>query len=240
MRNIGVSILLPALLLLFACDPPPPKQIILPTPTPSPINGSPVTKNTNVSFNTYSKEWPVEWQWIDPDPHPPTGHDTRMAVLQLLVPKGKDLNLERNTAPRYLKAIAGDFEIETKVVARPVLNHQGAGLIVWLSEKDYILFQRASTTVSGIEVIVRNGDDMIPLATTNVIPTDVGETWLRICREGANFSFLWRDSARTAWREAARYTSDYPPSILTGLVATNTGDELEVDFPYIRLEPLKR
>jgi beta-xylosidase len=229
-----------SLLCCFACDQPPEKQVIPPTPTPSPIKGSPVGKNINVSFNTYSKEWPVEWQWIDPDPHPPTGHDTRMAVLHLLVPKGKDLNLESNTAPRYLKAIDGDFEIETKVVARPVLNHQGAGLVVWAAEKDYILFQRSSTTASGIEVIVRHGDDRYPLATTNTVPTDAGETWLRIRRNGSNFTFLWRDSLKTGWSEAARYAADYPPSILTGLIATNTGDEFDVNFAYIRLEPLKR
>ena len=64
-------LLLSTTVLFLACEPLPQKQVIPPTPTPSPINGSPVTRNTNVSFNTYSKEWPVEWQWIDHDPHPP-------------------------------------------------------------------------------------------------------------------------------------------------------------------------
>lgn len=232
--------LLPTAIFLFACSSPPPKQVIPPTPTPSPINGSPVTRNTNVSFNTYSKEWPVGWEWIDPDRHPPTPHDTRMAVLHVTVPKAKDLSLERDTAPRYLKAIEGDFQIETKVTAHPVLNHQGAGLLVWVGGKDYIRFERASAGTSGIQVLVRHGDEITPLVTTQASPTDAGETWLRIRREGQAFTFLWRDAAKGDWKQAVAYTADYPTSLLAGLVATNTADEFDASFGYIRLEALKK
>lgn len=229
------------LCLFVACDRPPDKQVIPPTPTPSPINGEPVQKNTNVSFNSYSKEWPVNWQWIEPDPHPATGHDTHNRVLHLIVPRGKDLSLERSTAPRYLKAIAGDFEIETKVVARPVLNSQGAGLLVWVGEKDYIRFERANSSgVSGMQVLVRHGDVFEPLVTTTAIPTEAGDTCLRIRREGQSFTFLWRDSEKVQWQQAATYTADYPPSILIGLIAVNTADEFEINFAYIRLESTKK
>src|SRR4051794_36948754 len=137
MKNLSIP--LAAVFLLACVSPPPPqKQVLPPTPTPTPINGLRVTKNTNVSFNTYSKEWPVEWQWIDPDRYPMTGHDVHRAVLHLVVPKGKDLSLERNNAPRYLKAISGDLEMETKVIVHPVLNKQGAGMLVWVGETDYI------------------------------------------------------------------------------------------------------
>jgi len=225
----------------LACEQPPQTHSIPPTPAPSPINGSPVIKNTNISFNTYSKEWPVEWQWIDPDPHPPTGHDTHRALLHLVVPKGKELNLEHDTAPRYLKALSGDLEIETKAIVHPVLNHQGAGLLVWVNEKDYIRFERATRDgISGIEILVRHGDELTPLVTTAAIPTDAGETWLRIRRDGNDLTFLWRNSDKTTWREAGRYSADYPPSILTGLIATNTADDLDVSFSYIRLETLKK
>ncbi|MFL6373215.1 MAG: DUF1349 domain-containing protein [Pyrinomonadaceae bacterium] len=239
MRNDPRGLLL--VLVLAACGGQPVnKAVTPPTPTPSPINGSAVQTNTNVSFNTYSKEWPVGWEWIDPDPHPPTGHDTHLAVLHLTLPRGKDLSLERNSAPRYLKAISGDFEIETKVVAHPVLNHQGAGLIIWVGEKDYIRFERASTIASGIQVIVRHGDEIAPIVRTEAVPTDAGETRLRIRREGQNFTFLWRDSDKGDWRQAARYTADYPASVLAGLLAVNTGDAFEVSFAYIRLEPLSK
>jgi beta-xylosidase len=223
---------------IAACASPPQKQIIPPAPTPPPLNGSPVTKNTNVSFNTYSKEWPIGWEWIDPDRHPPTPHDTRVAVLHMTLPKGKDLSLELDTAPRYLKAIQGDFQIETKVVAHPVLNHQGAGLLIWYGEQDYVRFERASGGVSGIQILVRHGDDLTPIAATDTLRTDAGETWLRIRREGRSFTFLWRDTAKGEWKQAGVYTADYPASVLAGLVATNTADEFDVSFGYIRVEAI--
>jgi|GEM_PF-6406906 len=231
-----------ASVLLLACESPPPqKQILPPTPTPTPINGSRITKNTNVSFNTYSKEWPVEWEWKDPDRHPVTPHDTHRAVLHLVVPKGKDLSLERNNAPRYLKAVSGDLEMETKVTTHPVLNNQGAGMLVWLSETDYIRFERSTSDgVSGMEVLIRQGDEIEPLVTTRSVPTDAAEVWLKIRREGPTFVFLWRDSDKVPWSEIASYRTDYPLAICIGLVATNTADDFDVDFGYIRFGPLKK
>src|SRR4051794_41011329 len=98
---------------MLGCGAPPANRLVVPpTPTPSPINGSLILRNTNVSFNTYSREWPVAWEWIDPDSHPATHFDTHEAVLHLIVPKGRNMSGDVRTAPRYLKAIAGDFSIE--------------------------------------------------------------------------------------------------------------------------------
>jgi regulation of enolase protein 1 (concanavalin A-like superfamily) len=227
---------------LSGCSSPPPNNTVPPTPTPSPINGAAVTRNTNVSFNTYSKEWPVGWEFLDPDPHPRTLFDTNEKVLHFVVPRGKDLSLERDTAPRYLKAIAGDFEIETKIIGRPVLNYQGAGLLVWADKEHYVRFERAyggkEGGAGGIAISVRDGTEMTRLATTAQIPTESDETWLRVRRQGSRLIFLWRDAADGRWNEAARTTVGYPGSVLTGLVAVNTAADLDIRFGHIRLEPL--
>ena len=232
-------ILICSVCLAFGCGAPPANKLVVPpTPTPSPINGSPVLKNTNVSFNTYSREWPVGWEWIDPDPHPPTHHDTDAAVLRVIVPKGRNMSGDNRTAPRYLKAISGDFEMETKVLGRPVFNYQGAGLLMWRGEKDYVRFERAygAGGAGGLRVVARKGDEETEISGTTSIPSDEDETRLRVVRAGDTFVFLWRAKDDASWHEAARYAADYPSSILAGVLAVNTAQEFDVRFGYIRLE----
>lgn len=227
----------------LGCGAPPANRTALPpTPTPSPINGLPVLKNTNVSFNTYSREWPVGWEWIDPDPHPPTHHDTDAAVLHVIVPKGRDMSGDNRTAPRYLKAISGDFEMETKVLGRPVFNYQGAGLLMWSGEKDYIRFERAygAGGAGGLRVVARKGDAETEISSTTTIPLDADETWLRVVRAGDTFVFLWRAKADAGWQEAGRYAVEYPSGILAGIHAVNTAQEFDVRFGYVRLEQVKK
>jgi regulation of enolase protein 1 (concanavalin A-like superfamily) len=228
----------------FACSSVPPnRSVVPPTPTPSPINGEAVQKNTNVNFSTYSREWPVGWQWIDPDEHyVPTPHDVKMGVLHLVVPKGKNLYGENQTAPRYLKPIAGDFQIETRVKAHPALNYQGAGLLIYIDENTYLRFERAyggpGGGASGIYLSVRGDGDHSVLASPATTQTESDEVDLRLIRSGNVFTALWREGPRSEWRKAGEYPSEWPPSVLAGLVACNTASEFEVSFGYIRLELL--
>jgi len=225
------------LILMSGCGTAPAnKAVVPPTPQPSPINGSPILKNTNVSFNTYSKEWPVAWEWIDPDPHPPTHHDTDDAVLHVIVPQGRDMAGDIRTAPRYLKAIAGDFRMGTEVLGRPALNYQGAGLLLWRAEKDYIRFERSYGGDGGgaVRIIARKGDEQTLVAS---IPTDSEATSLRVQRSGEVFVFFCSPSRQAPYQEVGRCETDYPSNILAGLVAVNTASDFDVRFSGIRLEP---
>jgi beta-xylosidase len=231
---------------LVACGSPRAEKPKLQTPTPTPFpEQTKVEKQTNVSFSTYSEDWPVGWQWIDPDEkNVPTPHDVKKGVLSVQIPSGKDLYGENRTAPRYVKAITGDFQIETRVRFQPTGNYQGAGLLLYKDDNNYIRFERAYGGIggggSGLRIDVRTTDEYKTVTTPNDIQTDVGEVELKIVRSGRSFIMFWREDENGEWREAGEYESDYPDTVLAGLVACNTAGEIAVEFGYIRLLPVPK
>jgi len=204
-----------------------------------------VDKPVNASFSTYSKEWPVGWQWIDPDEkYNPTPHDVKLGVLRVKIPTQKDLYGENRTAPRYLKAFTGDFQIETRVKFLPKENYQGAGLLIYKDENNYMRFERAYGGIGGggegIRIDVRKPAEYISLVTPADIRTEAGEVDLRIVRRGRSFTAFWRENASLEWRETGEFESDYPETIMAGLVACNTAREVSAEFAYIKLMPVKK
>ena len=223
-------------------EPVPEKPRPSPTPTPYTIVPSKVDKPTNISFSTYSKNWPVDWQWIDPDEkYAPTPHDVRKGVLRINIPSQKDLYGENRTAPRYVKALTGDFQIETRVKFLPKENYQGAGLLIYKDDNNYMRFERAYGGVGGgadgLRIDVRKADEYKPIVTPDDIQTDADEVELKIVRSGKIFTAYWRLNEDSEWREAGEFESDYPETILAGLVACNTAREVTAEFAYIRLLP---
>lgn len=227
-----------------ACGAPPPanKPKPSPPPAPTPDGAVKVDKPVNVSFSTYSKEWPVGWQWIDPDEkNAPTPHDVKSGVLRIKIPTKKDLYGDNRTAPRYVKAITGDFQIETRVKFLPKENYQGAGLLIYKDDNNYIRFERAYGGVGGggegIRLDVRTADEYLPIVTPGEIQTEAAEVDLKIIRVGRVFTAFWRMDEESEWREAGQFESDYPDTILAGLVACNTAREVTAEFAYIRMLP---
>jgi regulation of enolase protein 1 (concanavalin A-like superfamily) len=238
-----------AAIVFSACGSPPVtvnKKPPPPASTPLVPDAETIDKQTNVSFSTYSKEWPVNWQWIDPDEkNKPTPHDVATGVLRMQVPNGKNLYGENRSAPRYIKAIKGDFQIETRVKFLPKENYQGAGLLIYKDDNNYIRFERAYGGVGGggegIRIDVRKADEYTPLVTPDDLQTDAGEIEMKIVRTGRVFTAYWRLDEESEWREAGEYESDYPDTILAGVAACNTAREITAEFAYIRLLPgLKR
>ncbi len=220
----------------------PKKPIAASTPAPLPPEAVRVDKPVNVSFSTYSTDWPVGWQWIDPDERDnPTPKDVNKGVLRVKIPTGKDLFDNNRSAPRYVKPITGDFQIETRVYFSPKENYQGAGLLVYVDEKRYLRFERAYGGVGGgaegIRLDVRSGDDYKAITTPDDIPTEAVDVELRLVRAGKLITAYWRDNEESPWREAGEYVSDFPETVLAGLVAANTAREVTAEFLYIRLLP---
>lgn len=247
MKSLAKNFLLlnVTLILLGACGSPPTavnKATPTPTPAPVPPGAVKIDKPVNVSFSTYSKDWPVAWQWIDPDEkYTQTPHDVKKGVLRLRVPTKKDLGKDFKNAPRYLKAITGDFEIETGVKIFPKENFQGAGLLIYSDDNNYLRFMRAyggpGGGGEGILLDVRKGTEFTPVATTADIATEAESVDLKVVRSGKVFTAYWRENENAEWRLAGEYESEYPETIQIGLVACNTAREVIAEFAYIHLLP---
>jgi regulation of enolase protein 1 (concanavalin A-like superfamily) len=240
-----LSTLLVFFVFQVGCGSPPAKNIATPTPAAStsiPASPERIDKATNVSFSTYSKEWPVGWQWIDPaEKYAPTPHDIKSGVLKVKILTKKDLYGDNRTAPRYMKAIAGDFQIETRVKFLPKENYQGAGLLIYWDDNNYIRFERAYGGIGGggegLRIDVRKPDAYTPIVTPGDLLTGADQVDLRIVRIGRVFTCYWRLDENAEWRDVGEFESDYPETILAGIVAVNTAREITVEFAYIKLLP---
>ncbi len=241
---IYLTVVASTLMIIGCGSPPPAAKKTTPTPsvTPIPPEAVQVDKPVNVSFSTYSKDWPVGWQWIDPDEKDaPTTKDVKGGVLRVRVPNGKDLYGDKRNAPRYIKPITGDFEIETQVKVLPKENYQGAGLLIYLDGNNYMRFERAYGGIGGggegIRIDVREGEEYHSIVTPNDIQTEAPEIQMKIVRSGPTFSAYWRIDEESEWREAGVFESKFPETIFTGLVACNTAREIIAEFGYIKLLP---
>jgi regulation of enolase protein 1 (concanavalin A-like superfamily) len=212
----------------------------------SPVAGQnqPGEKVENPAEITFAPETlPAGWRWLDPDSkYNPTSYTTKSGVLHIEVPTGKDLYGETRTAPQLLKAVTGDFEIETKVKFDPRESYQGAGLLVFRNDNNYIRLERGFGGVgsdnSGIRFDKREDEVYEPLATPEKFPTDAKTVELKIRRVGREFTAFWR-LPDGDWKEVGKYPSSYPETVQVGLIACNTAQEIPVEFAYIKLSPAK-
>ena len=204
--------------------------------------GEKVESATEISF--VPGELPAGWRWLDPDnKYNPTGYNTKSGVLHIDVPTGKDLYGETRTAPQLLKAITGDFEIETKLKFDPKENYQGAGMLVFRNDNNYIRLERGYGGVgggeNGIRFDLREDEVYEPIATQEKFPTAATVVELKIRRTGKIFTGFWREPGGE-WKEVGKYTSSYPENVQVGLIACNTSEEIPVEFAYIKLSPLAK
>jgi regulation of enolase protein 1 (concanavalin A-like superfamily) len=203
--------------------------------------GEKIEKPAEVSFGPDG--FPPGWRWLDPDnKYSPTKYETKSGALHIDVPTDKDLYGENRTAPQLLKAITGDFEIETRVRFDPQEVYQGAGLLVFRNASNYIRLERgfggAGGGLNGVRFDKREDEIFEPIATQEKFPTDAKTVELKMRRTGREFTAFWR-VAGGEWKEVGKYLSSYPETVQVGLIACNTGREIAVEFDYVKLAPLK-
>lgn len=144
---------------------------------------------------------------------------------------------KRNNAPRVLQAVKGDFTATVKVTADwkpgaplPGANthpYNGAGLLVWDSDTQFIRFERN----------VWVGKDGAWSYTTPLQYTDGRQvntakqtkdeffkgrsTWMKVERLGAKFVFsISHDGDK--WQETATLTAKLPETVRVGVEAVNS------------------
>lgn len=204
------------------------------------LKGEKIEKPLEVKFG--SSGLPADWQKVDTNKEKPAEFDTSGGVLKLKIPGGTDLFGANQNAPRLLKPVSGDFEIETKVKFVPKSDYQGAGILVFNTEKNFLRLERGFGGVDGGGSGVRfdksvNGDYSAVSGTEENL-TESGEVELKLIRNGKEFIALMRENIDGEWKEVGAFESDYPETVQVGIIGISTTDDITAEFAYIRIMPI--
>ncbi len=204
------------------------------------LKGERIEKPLEVKFD--ASGLPADWLKVDTNKEKPAQFDTSGGVLKLKIPGGTDLFGENQTAPRLLKPISGDFEIETKVKFDPKTGYQGAGILVFNNEKNFLRFERGFGGIDGGESGVRldksvDGEYSAVSGTSNN-ETASGEVDLKLLRKGKTFTAFMRENSDSEWREVGEFASDYPETVQVGIIGISTSGDITAEFAFIRIMPV--
>lgn len=181
---------------------------------------------------------PRGWEIVDPERENPSIFELSDGVLKLTIPPGKDLRGENLTAPRILKTVSGDFEIETRLKFSPTQDYQGAGLLIFRNDNNYLRLERAYADENGIRFDRREDESYEPLAMPDKFPTAAQEVELKFRRAGKELTAFWREAGKTEWIEVGKVSSNYPEVLKVGLIGVSTADEITAEFAHIKLSPI--
>jgi regulation of enolase protein 1 (concanavalin A-like superfamily) len=213
-------------------------------PTPAVIETMPEGQKIVLpeTVKAVDKRFEGGWQWIDPDgQNNPTPFEFKQGKFAMRIPSAKDLYGENLTAPRLVKAVVGDFQIEARVNFDPTEDYQGAGLLIYVDRMNYLRLERSFGGLreggSGIRLDVRKQDQYESLTTPGEVPTTARSVELKISRRGNVFTAYWRQNENAEWREVEEFVSAFPDTVLAGVIGCNTAAEIAVEFTNIRLLP---
>ena len=195
---------------------PSPAKSVVPTPVATSNNTENMPSGAEVdrpeTASSADGKIPDGWQWIDPDAaHNPTLHEMKATKFSMTIPTSKDLYGENRTAPRLLKAVKGDFQIEARVRFEPTEDYQGAGLVIYVDGMNFLRLERSFGGLreggSGIRLDARKRDRYESLTTPGEIPTTAKDVELKIVRRGNVFTAFWRIDENAEWREVEEFSS---------------------------------
>jgi uncharacterized protein (TIGR03067 family) len=160
---------------------------------------------------------------------------------------GQQDEKKRFNAPRILQEVEGDFAAQVKVTADwkpgakiPIATNQpynGAGLLVWESEKHLLRLERnlcvhsKHGTFSFITPIYDRDGKRVNATKTSTDGFFKGSsTWLRVKRDGQKISTAISHDGR-AWTETGNLETEFPKKVQVGIAALNgSAREFVVEF----------
>jgi len=155
--------------------------------------------------------------------------------LRLYTPDGgHDLYPSANLdAPRMLQEIDGDFVATAKVTIHPVYSFQGAGLLIWQDQDNYIRLEKAPGP--GINKAYRIGGQYFDINPD--YPTAQTTVFLGFQRVGNTFHGLFSEDG-TSWVEILTVEFSAANTLLVGLDLINQWQDhpIYADFDYFRLD----
>ncbi len=173
------------------------------------------------------------WQWVDPLGDSSYSLTDNPGHLRISTSNGGHDLYANTNAPRLLQPVHGDFTVVTKVTISPAFNYQGAGLLIWQDENNYVRLER--TLVSGIDFLYKMGgtnySDEISFSTSDTV-------YLKLQRAGNDFS-AWYSMDNLTWEFVQ--TINFPNinhQLQTGPVLINQWQDnpIYADFDFFHFD----
>jgi hypothetical protein len=158
---------------------------------------------------------------------------------------------KRNTAPRVLREVQGDFVLTVKVTAdwKPgnklpsatTQPYNGAGLLVWGSNLDFVRLERNVWVSPKGRFSYRTPIYCVQGRPSNQFRSGRDEffkgrsTWLKVERTGEKITTSISHDGKE-WTETAVLTTKFPESVRVGVEAINSSDkEFVVEFEEFKI-----
>ncbi len=179
------------------------------------------------------------WSWIDPKADSLYDLAANPGFLRLSV-AGRNHDLNQHTAynaPRLLQSAGGDFSIETKLSCEPRNRLQGAGLLIWQDDNNFLKLT-IQYSDNGLEVNL-SGETADVLRDYASEAYEGGEVWLRLERRQTVVSAYYSADGRE-WTPLAQVEFAANANVSAGLILLNEYQDrgLTADFDYFRIHSL--
>jgi regulation of enolase protein 1 (concanavalin A-like superfamily) len=139
------------------------------------------------------------WSWIDPGGN--STYDLTAQGLRISDSTNNDdlyPSYTNANAPRLLQPISGNFTVDTLVEFNPIYFYQGAGILIWQDDSNFLRFERAFWgNRSGIFFAKRvNGGGLPDISPLVEHPTTASVVELRLQKNGDHFTSSWREPGK--------------------------------------------
>ena len=209
-----------------------PTVTLEPSPTPDPL----------IFQDDFEGSIDTEWQWIR-EKNKEWSLTNNPGWLEIHAGSGhvSDSKME-NLLIRQIPE--GNFELETKLMFKPVTNYQFAGLLIYESDANYIQYGRAYCVDDplcvgdGLYLDNTMGGEFIIGDNFSISAPDTDTLYLRLRREGNIFTSYYSEDGNK-WNLVGTHTSEMNP-LFVGLIAgqsTYSYQPAQFDYFIINVLP---
>jgi serine/threonine protein kinase/regulation of enolase protein 1 (concanavalin A-like superfamily) len=147
--------------------------------------------------------------------------------LAMTSPPGTDLRAWNMAAPRVLRPLSGNFTVSVLTTFMPMKSYQGAGIVLWQDEKNFIRLEHGYAHANGVTYEYSLKGKYIRIADTfrdnnpaRLLP-GVTSVELRLQRHGNTFSAWMRQSGNN-WQHINDSQIPFSANLTVGLLVVNT------------------
>ncbi|NNJ09640.1 DUF1349 domain-containing protein [Chloroflexales bacterium ZM16-3] len=202
----------------------------MPTSTAMPLAASSDCFNENFTDSNLN----TAWAWIDPLGGSLYNLSANPGSLRIHALSGnRDLATFNKNAPRIMRSITGDFDIQTKLTIDPTEIYQSAGLLVWVDDSNFVWIGRSVSNVIAHNYVRGNSNTGLNPSERSYNNTTV---YFRIVRQAATFWTYYSEDGMSWTMTGSIGYSSVPNTISAGLFLINNWQDnpLQADFDYIR------